>query len=742
MILLALRFTRRLGGVAALAAIVAALTSAWGVAQLRATDPIFLGRPVATFIEILSFRLRDDLISRTPAAVIVAQAAVWSAMALAAAAILLRLLRGWLQTVAARHARGHVVVCGVPSAIQPLLADLRRRGWLAVVVHPDREIARQMDLADTLCVTGDPADPGALVRASANRAAALVALGDDSVRNLAIGAALETVCRSETPSDSVRCILEIEDQALRQGLARVRPVAPGRRVDLQPFSRMRTATRLLLRDHPPDAFVDVEGEGRIRALILGTTPLALELLVEIAATAGTERSGPEIVVVGKGARSFGHRVADQFPRLNAVCRTEFHELDEDAPFACLANLLALATDVPISSVYACDPSTEDNLRWLTALGHAAARSAVRFPAVFVFSMDAETLFADADADSWGIPAEKFVVFGAPAQLVSTRFLLEERLDDLARAVHGHYLDEVERLQRPASPATVPWTQLAESYREACRRQADHLPTKARAIGFVIAASPAGFDSTLTPEEIEAVARLEHHRWMTERILQGWTYGSVRSDAARVHPALLPYEALTDELRELDRSVARNLPLVLARAGWAMRRNLLVAVVGTDMPASALGNLGEAVASEMKRRYPERSLVVLSPLLDPASIAVAGRLLDSHDARLHVPMLERVPGTATGSLLTDSRRRLIRRAERVFAPSVSPDARSLATWLVNRASELVAVLGPDSSPSDLTRECLAAASEQRRPSIRLRRDGRTQTWTVEHDAAQPGAGGDR
>jgi hypothetical protein len=54
---------------------------------------------------------------------------------------------------------------------------------------------------------------------------------------------------------------------------------------------------------------------------------------------------------------------------------------------------------------------------------------------------------------------------------------------------------------------------------------------------------------------ERLARHVHDVWAQERLALGWTYGPERNDARREHPSLVPYDALPDAEKVLDRQTA-------------------------------------------------------------------------------------------------------------------------------------------------------------------------------------------
>jgi hypothetical protein len=57
---------------------------------------------------------------------------------------------------------------------------------------------------------------------------------------------------------------------------------------------------------------------------------------------------------------------------------------------------------------------------------------------------------------------------------------------------------------------------------------------------------------LTGEQVEELARREHDRWQDERRQAAWRYGPVRDAHAKLSPYLVPWDELTEDVRNLDR----------------------------------------------------------------------------------------------------------------------------------------------------------------------------------------------
>ena len=159
------------------------------------------------------------------------------------------------------------------------------------------------------------------------------------------------------------------------------------------------------------------------------------------------------------------------------------------------------------------------------------------------------------------------------------------IEDLAQAAHECYREEAMARgeNENTNSALKPWAELAEDLRDANRAQVEDIPAKLKHLGYELAAS-SGIpprDLSITAVQAEKLALREHDRWMKERLLQGWTYAPRRDNARRHHPLLVPWNQLSELDRDKDRAVIRNLPAMIERAGFRLKK-----LASADMPADA------------------------------------------------------------------------------------------------------------------------------------------------------------
>jgi hypothetical protein len=151
---------------------------------------------------------------------------------------------------------------------------------------------------------------------------------------------------------------------------------------------------------------------------------------------------------------------------------------------------------------------------------------------------------------------------------------DDLVERLARVIHENYV--VSRRRHGEEPATnsalVPWEELSETLRRANRAQARDIGRKLREVGCALSPRVGpGDEYALAEPEVERLAVLEHQRWVAERVGTGWRYADSRDDARQLHPALGAWENLGAEMRERNHDAIRELPAILADAGFRIVR---------------------------------------------------------------------------------------------------------------------------------------------------------------------------
>jgi len=179
----------------------------------------------------------------------------------------------------------------------------------------------------------------------------------------------------------------------------------------------------------------------------------------------------------------------------------------------------------------------------------------------------------------------------------------EFLEVLARALHDNYRSQLTKRgyryskkpndKKRTSSSLIPFDKLTEELKSQNLSAAREMPDKLALAGYAIIPDRTGDGQTVFPaDDIEVMAEREHDRWLRDKISAGWVYGKPRDDAAKHHPAMLPWHALTEAERaalypekpeavgltaltesekQKDRDQFDGLPSMLKKYGYAVSK---------------------------------------------------------------------------------------------------------------------------------------------------------------------------
>jgi hypothetical protein len=152
------------------------------------------------------------------------------------------------------------------------------------------------------------------------------------------------------------------------------------------------------------------------------------------------------------------------------------------------------------------------------------------------------------------------------------------VDSLAPVIHGFYCqlngreNDYERLGPEAKGDN--------------RAAAARIPLVLELAGLTIEKTnpPTKTDPEIEPiltHHLELLAEAEHDGWMDHKLRNGWTLHEHRDDGLKRHPALRPYQQLSDQDKEKDRNSVRTYPDVLRTAGY----RIIESGTGNSQPRS-------------------------------------------------------------------------------------------------------------------------------------------------------------
>ena len=500
-------------------------------------------------------------------------------------------LRRW----GAAGEKGHTVVVGSGEVARKFVAALRAAGHRVTAVTETSSGSPALRELRIPMVVGDPRDAATFRAARLDRASRLLLVDDDDGMNvdaLQVAAGLPRAA-----NDSLRISVRLGDAGLAALLRGQDLTSRGAaRVD---FVNLHDAgARRWLADHPLG--------DPLRPIVLGLGQLGRSLVLGIAQRWAADQlatAGPlPIVLVDRVASGRWHAMRWQHPAVASALKPTLIDLDLASPTADAVDGLreVLAQWRPTwAAVVFQDESMAVSAALLLASGmdsppeQFVVRTRRDGGLARVLGLATTGSRAERDPNEAG-PTDHSRTSHRPGpqhrtrsatpgsgsdqlrmgevtvfpylDLTCTVAVLDSGLrEQLALALHEDYLSRT----TSDSDLRRPWSELTDRQRASSRHQVDDLLAAFEAINCVLLplrswGAPA---TVLSESEIDSLARREHGRWMADRLSAGWTYGPLRDNGAKRNPLLVPFDELPQDAREQNLQTARDLPDLLARAGF-------------------------------------------------------------------------------------------------------------------------------------------------------------------------------
>ena len=352
----------------------------------------------------------------------------------------------------------------------------------------------------------------------------------------------------------------------------------------EPLTRVISAATVSARalhvSHPPFLLAREASHTRIHAVIVGFGQSGQAIARDLMVNCRTTYLGlPRITVIDPAARALEGALRVRAPELDLCAEIVFIEGHigtqgvSPGPDVLLG---AMASGGPVTAAYVCRSADADSLGSAAALQSLLRLSDLGEPPIFTRLRDVHTLTRSGNG---GRGLDALIPFGDIAALVAATEFLNRAPDAAARAFSEAYRATLPEARRndPANRSARPWDELDETFRQATRDAVAHIPAKLASAGVdpAIWRGAAG-PPRLSPEvrlfndeaSREALAALEHERWNAQRRLDGWRWADLpgKDERRRLHPSLVPYDRLADDVKAYDRALVEETQAVC----WAAR----------------------------------------------------------------------------------------------------------------------------------------------------------------------------
>lgn len=495
--------------------------------------------------------------------------------------------------------RNHAIVCGHCPRTLTLVRDLisskttRKVVLIANAPIPASEIPGGVFFIQSHGHCGH-----ALHAAAVHRARVVVALYSDDRANMEILVAAEKLCAHRRSSIPVACHVHLQDNHLKGGLDRYfdRTTSQSKKLRRHFFNSYEIVARNLACQFPlPETLLEVHGIPE-HYVIVGFGPfgqnVALRLLkmgqkltrVQNGLNTTWEVVKPRLTIVDPRGDAACAPFLRAHPAVETMCFWAQHACScETSHFLDLNFLNSQPGPERISIIFAIDDEAV-SLRTAMILQETCRTSEqhLSVSAIYVRIANPEWLGKIGTALTSPDHSPPLVFFAPDHQVFSADAMLRYGADVLARAVHEAYLSAAQadlRAENPTTAENCSWEDLSDADRESSRESADHLWAKLRTLGYKLTAvgsreAPPVIEQALLAEisaREDELARVEHYRWMTWRLLLGWSFGSPRDNHRKHHPDLIEYERLTTATQEKDKVIVRSIPKLLKLGGLKAER---------------------------------------------------------------------------------------------------------------------------------------------------------------------------
>jgi hypothetical protein len=476
--------------------------------------------------------------------------------------------------------REHVIICGLGGKGVRLANQFRDIGQKVVVIEADEANAwiEASRSSGAVVLNGNASDPEMLRKARLNRARYLISVVGDDGKNAEVAVQAEKLSH-EREDGTLTCSIHIVDPQLWYLLREKElDIAADSHFRLELFNIFDRGASLLLKTHSPWAGEQGEQICDMHLVLIGLGKLGQSLVIQAASQWREQRLNADqrlrFKIIDLDAKQKVETLCVRYPNLEEVCELEPLQMDvRSADFQSAEFLYNESGNCDVDSVYVC--MDNDSLGLRTGLILYQKIRDHNIPVIVRMVENAGLAVLLKDNDKNKSTCKNLHAFPLLDQTCTPDLILRGTHEVLARELHAAYLEGVESSDKVENQDTslVPWDELSEYTKEKNRNQADHILIMLNKAGYRIIPLRDwnAADFRIEEKDIKIMAPLEHARWCQEKISEGWKYGPDKDDEQNTNPNLVPWENLRRDGINKSEKFIRDLPKVLARAGFQVEK---------------------------------------------------------------------------------------------------------------------------------------------------------------------------
>jgi hypothetical protein len=470
--------------------------------------------------------------------------------------------------------KDHTIICGLGRKGYMLALDFWTKGYnVAVIEQNEHNPFIPMTRATGIPVlTGNAADAVILRQARLLHAEKLICVcGEDGV-NAEIAMMAQALWQKETHR-TLHCFVHIVEPAVWDLLHGRKFAFDSQSLHMEFFNIYDWGAKRILEKFP--AFTAATPpQTPPHILIVGLGKFGASLLLLIARTwfwQTRRRSGAAkltITVIDKVAKVKVQQLIRRYPRLQTAChlipvQTDIRWFDADAN----GKKTLQEESNPVQQVYIC---LDSDAMALHSAGMLQDQLRDRQTPIII-RMAVQSGLAALLTAGQEQPSDALRVFHLLNETCRVE-ALQDYIDILAQTIHAGYIEHCKKHGRYSAdkPSQKSWQELSPDLQNSNRDQAHHLPIKLEKIGYKLKPL-CDWDAdrkTFSRKKVDAMAEMEHERWLAERGMAHWRLG--QDDAAnKTNPNMRSWQDLDEATKDFDRHAICMIPRLLAKIDLQM-----------------------------------------------------------------------------------------------------------------------------------------------------------------------------
>lgn len=469
--------------------------------------------------------------------------------------------------------KDHVVICGLGYIGPVIVKHFCEQGFIVVVIEKDpmRDEIEYCRKKGAIILIGDATEKRILERAQANKARYLFAVtGDDELNAKVIGQVKEVITGRKKP---LNCYVHIADPKFANFIRAAQLPVQGESSLLLEFINIYQNSSLCILNCIPSLFPPGTPAQDFHVVIIGIGRMGESLLVHLVKR-WKKQYGPaplkkiRITIIDKKADDKKRSLIARYKALTRYCDIDSREMDLNSSEFYEAGFLSDRNgQSAIHAIFVC--TADESLNFASALyiNQRLKNNTIPIAIRTVQRKGFADFFYDLNRNNAGqfrnLHAFPFVTCGCCIQT-----LIEGVNEVIAQALHESYL--MHKKMGGAGPDSEPamrlWKDLDSEFRNQNRDQARKMGINLKEKGYTIISRPDWDEPLFEFQDdvvLEDLAFMEHERWMNFMLENGWLPGEPKNLSKKVHPDLVPWEKLTERMKDFDRNFIREYPSILA-----------------------------------------------------------------------------------------------------------------------------------------------------------------------------------